>query len=622
MPKILINDINSQYIINENEYFTYVAFSKKIFLPSKGWKLHVSAYFDNYHDILDIVYKYCFKKNISFKFINNTELFSEIVGKYCDRYSACKFITLYFPSIKCFKITCNDLYRLLKKFSAGFILSDRRYKDSNVLYYRYGEYFGKNTNTNRILLDYKPENIADPFEFSIKNSIPTEVILNNKYKIISALHFSNFGGIYCSNHYIIKEARPGTGESIVNTSIKLREDEFNLTSFLFKKQINVPKAIEHFIQEEHHFFVYEKLDGLTLNEHKLFQKLFYAKDSLIKPLSNAWEWFNAIITEIKKIHKENIILNDISESNIFISKNCVYFIDLEYSYNLNSEIKDKQLLNYSDTTYTKKGYFDRDLQKLYYVILSVLSGLNMYLQVEKSGMYVLDLFSVFCKYTVISSENRDTILLNANSLGNMKFKNNYDFNIDYDYFIENIKQNLNIIEAYIKKWSNTLIFKNQKNKYSYISLKNEIDQLISNISIDNKIIYIKNGNNLSPNLSDGTALLLKKILLFTNLFKNYKYLYLIKDLYKSLTHNLSRKVDYLEGNLGIIHSLIDLYKFKRKSYIKKAILLRYSLYIDTIILNQKYNIDYMNDYSIKRKSQEIAGIYETYTEILKIMEDI
>lgn len=159
----------------------------------------------------------------------------------------------------------------------------------------------------------------------------SEIILNNKYKINSAIHFSNFGGVYCSNeNFIIKEARPGTGESILNTSTSLRKNEFKLIDFLYKKNINVPEAIEHFVQEEHHFFVYKKLQGKTLNEYKLFQKLFCSKDSLLKSKNFTWNFFNNIIKEIKKIHKENIVLNDISESNIFISKNKVYFIDLEF----------------------------------------------------------------------------------------------------------------------------------------------------------------------------------------------------------------------------------------------------------------------------------------------------
>lgn len=267
-------------------------------------------------------------------------------------------------------------------------------------------------------------------------------------------------------------------------------------------------------------------------------------------------------------------------------------------WNLNSKSYDKKLLNYSDDTYYHQNSFRKDFQKLYYTIISSISGLNTYLQVEKSGKYVADIFSIFCNYTIISNENRNNILLNINNIENAKFKNNYNYNIDYDYIIKNIQKNINKIKIYLKNFTVNL---SQKVFYDYNTLKNDIEELLSKIIIDDKIIYIRNNNILSPNLSNGTALLLQKILLFSDTFNNHNYLYIIKSLYKSILHNLSTKIDYLEGNLGIIHSLIYLYKFKKNNKIRNAILFRYSLFIEIFMLNQKYNIDYMSKYSKKKK---------------------
>ena len=63
-----MKDVSCDY-----NFFTQFDLSLKP-LPRQGWKIHISCYYDNYQDILNIVSDYCFRNKITFKYINNTNI--------------------------------------------------------------------------------------------------------------------------------------------------------------------------------------------------------------------------------------------------------------------------------------------------------------------------------------------------------------------------------------------------------------------------------------------------------------------------------------------------------------------------------------------------------------------
>jgi hypothetical protein len=65
-------------------------------------------------------------------------MFLNINNKTMNRASGGKFITIYPRNKNDFKFYIQNLYQILKPFEGPYILSDRRYKDCKVLYYRFG----------------------------------------------------------------------------------------------------------------------------------------------------------------------------------------------------------------------------------------------------------------------------------------------------------------------------------------------------------------------------------------------------------------------------------------------------------------------------------------------------
>src|SRR5215813_5696249 len=107
-------------------------------LPNQGWKVHVSATIWNGESILKRTAKLALTNDIPFKFALDRNILSLISSKNWHRGSSGKFITIYPQDLACFKSLLEQLYEELRGDEGPYILSDQRYKDSKVLYYRYG----------------------------------------------------------------------------------------------------------------------------------------------------------------------------------------------------------------------------------------------------------------------------------------------------------------------------------------------------------------------------------------------------------------------------------------------------------------------------------------------------
>ena len=107
--------------------------------PRQGWKIHVSATPRNAESILAVTAKHCFQLQLPFKHLTSLEDLVAQSGKYADRTSAGKFITVYPSSDEQFTAALDGLDDLLAGEEGPYILSDRRWK-SGPVYFRYGAF--------------------------------------------------------------------------------------------------------------------------------------------------------------------------------------------------------------------------------------------------------------------------------------------------------------------------------------------------------------------------------------------------------------------------------------------------------------------------------------------------
>jgi len=112
--------------------------SSRTVLPQQGWKIHLSASRANAREILDRISSILFAADVAFKFALDVLTLFLLNGKAWPRGASGKFITVYPPDSRRFLEVVEELHQATKGLQGPYILSDHRYKDSHVVFYRYG----------------------------------------------------------------------------------------------------------------------------------------------------------------------------------------------------------------------------------------------------------------------------------------------------------------------------------------------------------------------------------------------------------------------------------------------------------------------------------------------------
>ncbi|EJQ04432.1 MULTISPECIES: lanthionine synthetase LanC family protein [Bacillus] len=405
-----MKDVSCDY-----NFFTQFDLSLKP-LPRQGWKIHISCYYDNYQDILNIVSDYCFRNKITFKYINNTNILFSLLEKSANRFSAGKYITIYPDDEKSFKYILESLYDELKLFNGPYILTDKRYLDAKVIYYRYGlinpqsdsyqDYLiGPDGETIKDLKDcyyFQPDFVTPPFSEEL---IQEPKYLSKKYLVESAININNSGGIYIAyakemhKKVVLKEARPYVGISEELTSIYFRKNEKRNLGILASSPYT-PNIIDEFWEWEHYYIALEYIEGINFSDYAASAGPAVMhkenKQELIHCYKKIKEIFINILKAVIEFHKSEIVLGDISSDNIIVNNTSITFIDLE-----DAQLIDKKpQFNAKTVGFYNEGIDElslknQDKQKLGYLFLNMFSNSNKLLYLDRTGGMTDRIFQSF-----------------------------------------------------------------------------------------------------------------------------------------------------------------------------------------------------------------------------------
>ena len=336
---------------------------------------------------------------------------SQLLSKNCTRSASGKFITIY-PSPNQFDELIEALYIAFKDCKGPYILSDKPYKDSEVIFYRYGglkriehmNVFGERS--SQILNDdfFEIEDIRSPkyvtptfiidkdYELTSKQDESSSTDnssseLFDKFEFISCIKHSNAGGVYVGkekstdNTVLIKEARPFVGMNSGDLSvIKLLEKELRLMEELAEDDI-APTPYGMYSAWTHHFMVQEFLTGSTLKNFSVNISQFIHANCTTSELNNWLAKFQTlslnIIEMVEKLHHKKIIFGDLSFNNIMVDSDTLEtkLIDFEGAF---QKQVDPAVNLYTPGFYTEgrpdksQPDFDDDIYALGCVLLSVL----------------------------------------------------------------------------------------------------------------------------------------------------------------------------------------------------------------------------------------------------------
>lgn len=662
--------------------FTY-NINNNVTHPHQGWKIHISATPKTYKKIFYLINIYCNKHEISFKYIKEKKHIQQSFTKEADVFFTGKGFTLYPINDTIFKQTILDLYIILHTFKGPYIVTDKQYKNS-VIYYRYGIISPKNNNSNFIVhpdgslkkdkehLYYsQPDFINDPLEFDNNHNDTTSTfLLKNKYHIEKTIHLSNFGGVYLAidtlnnKKVIIKEARPYLGYSNQETAIKIRKNEKQ--KFVeFKNLTFFPNFIEDFFVDNIYFLVMEYVEGTELSifcsQHSplLFPKSDTSKLNDLYPI--LYKIFNTITEIIENVNQCGYIVQDISQTNFFITENHnVKFIDLETVVSPNSKLIVKNswsqlshlkldklnllllFLNILCPPANENFKFNNDPIKLYFLINHFF---NIYHVPNNIRTQINNLILIIFPHSNVIQLTKRDINLDISHLEHFTTSSHFNLTTSYKKQITSLrKYDLYKDESILEDLTDSLkhdlnnfhtikilglkdgclgladilieLFIRNKNIYHLVVAKKIIKHIINFKIINNGIYTLSTTLDTtvySPYIANGTGGLIKTIL------KYLKYRYdseLENELFYIVSNfeiDLTQNVDYYYGLTGILDCYIDIYQYTSN---KKFLKIANNLYDNLSLF--KYDLNNISVYPSHRYNNDLSKIKKSNSFILTI----
>lgn len=321
-----------------------------------GFKIHISATITNYKAIFQIVYPILLEEGVCFKYIERHEDVLCNFSEYESPAESGKYITIYPTSREeCLRLL-ELLYKKIPKDWQGiYILSDRSYKDSNTIFYRYG-FFEDNVEymvdgiptligpSGEVWQDYQKNYFDLPSWVSDlqEPQVLKESYLGQHYQLTKVLQTRNSGNTYQAirkmdgQQVILKESRPHMLSLDNVEKRQLREQEYRMAQLL-ETSNHTPKPIERVSEWVNEYFIYEAIDGQDLSEtmtpFSIFNYSKQASDENRDKFSMFLEQSRELLKLVHQFHQAGVTLNDIHDRNIIrTSTGKLYFIDLENSY--------------------------------------------------------------------------------------------------------------------------------------------------------------------------------------------------------------------------------------------------------------------------------------------------
>ncbi|GAA3383983.1 class III lanthionine synthetase LanKC [Streptomyces racemochromogenes] len=259
-------------------------------LAGQGWKIHVSARLDRAQHVLDTVAGVCFREGVPFKHLSARLFFLFLHHKHAGRAQSGKFCAVYPPDTPTARRLLERLRDALDGEEGPYVLTDRRFRDSRTVHYRYGSFgarsrlradgtreglvrdgSGREVADLRLPAFHLPAGITDPFVEEEERPHAGPILIRD-YEVTGAVRLGNAGGAYTARDrrtgrtVFVKEARAHNGLVFDGTDAQARlRHEYRVLSALHAAAPGVgPEPLEHFTEWEHDFLVTEYVAGQPL----------------------------------------------------------------------------------------------------------------------------------------------------------------------------------------------------------------------------------------------------------------------------------------------------------------------------------------------------------------------
>ncbi|MFF8643152.1 class III lanthionine synthetase LanKC [Streptomyces sp. NPDC015345] len=336
-------------------------------LPLQGWKIHVSACLDNAARILTDVWDYCVPRRIPFKFLPGKDELLLANAKYAHRGSSGKFVTIYPADEEQLERVLTELDTVLGGRPGPYVLSDLRWGEG-PLYVRYGAFAERfcvssagevepaiEDGGGQLVPDVRGPTFQVPDWVELPGFLAPHLaarggarVADLPYRLESALHFSNSGGLYAGEdlrtgeRVVLKEARPYAGLTADGRDAVARLHRERETLERLSGLDCVPALRDHFVMGEHHFLVEEFVEGKELN-HLFVERYPLTRlrtDERVTADYTSWAIgvYDRVERAVTRIHERGVVIGDLQPSNIIVRPHGgVVLIDFEGSADVSQE---------------------------------------------------------------------------------------------------------------------------------------------------------------------------------------------------------------------------------------------------------------------------------------------
>ncbi|MEV7677859.1 class III lanthionine synthetase LanKC [Streptomyces sp. NPDC088341] len=338
-----------------------------------GWKVHVSARADRLAPVLDTVAEICFEQEVTFKHLSCRLFYLWTHHKQAARQANGKFIAVYPRSAEAAGALMERLREALADEEGPHILTDRRYKDSRTVHYRYGAFTrrsrirpdgtdlllvrdgnGQETEDRRGMSFVLPEGVSDPFiervtaarrpaARSASASGPAAKKLSFQgYVFDEAVQFSNGGGVYKGREeasgrpVFIKEARAHSGVDQDGAAAPdyLRGEWRVLQELRTTDPGLAPEPVAYFRQGEHEFLAMELIEGKSLNSWMADNQPMLSGERTPEAFAAYYGRCERILAGIEealeRLHTAGYLFVDVSPGNVLVTEDDgVRLVDFE-----------------------------------------------------------------------------------------------------------------------------------------------------------------------------------------------------------------------------------------------------------------------------------------------------
>ena len=387
----LSNFENSLYNISFDGMWKHYQL-RNLELPQSGWKGHIAALPEDIEEIFKLTYSVLTAHQCTFKVARSRKVYEALSDPHASVTEANKFMTFYPSNNTEFRKVVKELNDKLAEYSAPTIFTDYQLPKHSPVQFRYGAFteLKKWDSINKCFIDLMelpngniieddrtlsfniPEGISLPFiqkDSSWVEELDVEVENPNlkKYVFLSTLSQKNKGDVYLAKNdhkkVIVKTANPYIRNRI--NSSDAQKLLLNEAKFLKKLEYTgvVPKLLNHFKVDNVAFNVTSYIDGISLDDTSLIGQ----KKS---------EVIYALCKTVYTLHKNNVIIGDLTNSNFIFSKGTCYLVDLEYLSFTNKKIKREGYTPYYIPIDNKEKFLSQkeDIFSLAVTILAILLG--------------------------------------------------------------------------------------------------------------------------------------------------------------------------------------------------------------------------------------------------------